>query len=937
VELAKGVFVGRFMILDTLGAGGMAVVYRAYDPQLDRQVAIKVVRGERLGDDSSGSGGQKRLFREAQLLARVTHPNVVTVHEVGLVDQQVFIAQELMGGGTLGGWVRAERRPWPEVLRRFVLAGRGLAAAHDRGLVHRDFKPENVLLGSDGSVRVSDFGLARSADAAHVFVERDDGGSPAGALDETQPGPVLSGVDTELGARVGTPAYMAPEQHRGERADARSDQFSFCVSLYEALYGVSPFSGDTVAARVAAVLEGQLRPAPVSPVPARVRRALLRGLSVDPAARWPSLEPLLAALEVDPAAPRRRLVLGVLAAVVVAGAVGGGYLMRARAPVAEVSCGGGEEKLAGAWDDARRQAVRDAFTRAGRPPGDRALATVEAHLDGWTAGFTRQHREACERRTESSDMLDRRMACLDRRRQELAAVTELLGAADAQIAEKAVQTVANLTPATSCGDLQALRELATPGPEIAARVVAIRAEAARAKALQGAGKYAKALEIARLVLPEARAVDHPPALAELLYLVGTLEERTGALEAAEGTLTEAAFTAEAAHHTEIDARAGLQLVRLLGYSLSRFDAAHRWTLHVEAALERAGPNEPLAVEHERMLGVLANAEAKPAEGLTHLRRALALAERGEGATQITVASIHNSLGNALYGAGKLAPAEAEYRQSLASYEALLGEHPLLVSTLGNLANTLSDQGRLDEELVIRRRALAIAERVLPPEHSDVATAWNGLGNHHMRRAQYDEALRCHRRALAIWEKLNGPDHPDVATSRANLGSVLELLGDLDGAGAEYAHAERIWRKALGDRHPDVGVAIVGRASVLARRGRPRDAILLAREVLALWTGTLDKDHLLLVGPLLILGEAHLALGVPQGALEPLERAAHILEAEPGEAVERASVNFALARALVATGGDASRARSLAVKAKDALGSEPRGASLRLQVDTFLAR
>ncbi|HET6583005.1 MAG TPA: serine/threonine-protein kinase, partial [Nannocystaceae bacterium] len=229
-RLARGTTLGRYVVLERIGSGGMGVVYAAYDPQLDRKVALKLLhaREERDGD----SGGRARVLREAQAMARLSHPNVVAVHDVGVVDDTLFVAMEFVEGVTLGHFIAAGSRRWNEVLDVFEPAGRGLAAAHAAGLVHRDFKPDNVMIGNDGRVRVMDFGLARAA--AEITTESSEGSG--GSIVE------LSGVDrlTRTGALVGTPAYMAPELLAGGNADARSDQFAFCVALHRALYGTAP-------------------------------------------------------------------------------------------------------------------------------------------------------------------------------------------------------------------------------------------------------------------------------------------------------------------------------------------------------------------------------------------------------------------------------------------------------------------------------------------------------------------------------------------------------------------------------------------------------------------------------------------------------------------------------------------------------------------------
>jgi tRNA A-37 threonylcarbamoyl transferase component Bud32 len=300
---------GRFEVLGRLGEGGMGHVLRARDPQLDREVAIKVLRSE-LDDTVAplhAEVARKRLLREAQAMARLDHPNVIGVHEVGEDGGRIFLVMERVAGTTLDGWLRAASRGWRGVLALFAQVGAGLAAAHAAGLVHRDIKPGNVLVGDDGRARITDFGL--------VGVEA---GRDVRALDSAAEPPAL----THDGAMVGTPGYMAPEQLRGQVADPRSDQFGLCVTLYEALYGESPFAGAGFREMAVAVLEGSVRPAPAgSDVPAAVRAAVLRGLAVDPAARWPDVAALMAALAAPSARPARRrswLVVP-LAAVVAAG------------------------------------------------------------------------------------------------------------------------------------------------------------------------------------------------------------------------------------------------------------------------------------------------------------------------------------------------------------------------------------------------------------------------------------------------------------------------------------------------------------------------------------------------------------------------------------------------------------------------------------------
>src|SRR6266700_2044762 len=310
--------IGRYVVLEMIGRGAMGEVYAAYDPKLNRKVAIKLLRS-RPGTVVDPTL-RLRMMREAQAIAKLSHPNVVVVHDVGALGSQVFVAMEFVDGQTLSSWLLQQPRPWPEVLKIFVDAGRGLAAAHDKSLVHRDFKPDNVMIGADGHVRVMDFGLARSTE-----VNRRWAGAPSPASSDPssvessgdlavtrQVSPVHGPTDvpadaasditvlqlTHAGAVMGTPAYMAPEQFQGRSTDPRSDQFGFCVALYEALYRERPFRGQTFDEMEANVLAGHVRPPPPGTgVPPRIRKLLLRGLQAQPAARWPSMKELLAALE----------------------------------------------------------------------------------------------------------------------------------------------------------------------------------------------------------------------------------------------------------------------------------------------------------------------------------------------------------------------------------------------------------------------------------------------------------------------------------------------------------------------------------------------------------------------------------------------------------------------------------------------------------------
>jgi tRNA A-37 threonylcarbamoyl transferase component Bud32 len=313
--LAPGSHIARYVIMRTVGEGGMGEVYEAWDPQLRRKVAIKLLAraDER---DAQELRLRERFLREAQLMARLSHPNVVTVHDAGWHEGQVFIAMELVEGETLARWLAAEPRDWRAVRAVFRQAGEGLAAAHQLGVVHRDFKPANVLLGTDGRVRVTDFGLARTTEQSSDTQLRSAGRLAASPpSDEEQL--------TRTGALLGTPAFMAPEQFLAQATDPRTDEFAFCVALYRALYRQAPFAGLSPEELAQSVGAGQLAPPPPSAAPRDLERIVRRGLSVDPNRRYPSLRELLAELAAIDQAPARRsprrawLIAGALAVALV--------------------------------------------------------------------------------------------------------------------------------------------------------------------------------------------------------------------------------------------------------------------------------------------------------------------------------------------------------------------------------------------------------------------------------------------------------------------------------------------------------------------------------------------------------------------------------------------------------------------------------------------
>ena len=435
--VARGDRLEHYVVLGKLGEGGMGVVLEGYDARLDRKVAIKVLQPKILAL-TDARRAQARLLREAKAVAKLSHPNVIKVHSVGTVGDQVFVAMEFMKGGTAGQWLRKEKRSRKEILDLFMQVGRGLAAAHEGGLVHRDFKPENILIGKHNHAVVTDFGLVSTA--GEIVVD-EPFATPSGAnVGLTQ----IMLTSTKTGAIRGTPAYMAPEQFRGARLDARADQFAFAVSLYEALYGERPFAGTQFRDLARSVCTGDVRPAPrQSDVPNWIRLVLLRALSVDPNDRFESMGELLTALAHDPNRRKGRVfgsVLALAAIGTVAAFIGFG---KPEAPTPVGVCTGDEE-VREVWGPAHRAKTQAAFAK---PDDFKRFASV---LDAYAAEWATMRTSSCEatrvHKTQPQILYELRLGCLNARR---AALQDVVTAA-ANRGSEALEKLTALPPIADC-------------------------------------------------------------------------------------------------------------------------------------------------------------------------------------------------------------------------------------------------------------------------------------------------------------------------------------------------------------------------------------------------------------------------------------------------------------------------------------------------------
>ena len=892
--LAPGASVGRYVIAREIGAGGMGMVYAAHDPELDRLVAVKVLRGD------SDPEMQPRLRREAQAMAQLAHPNVVAVHDVGVFDDRMFIAMEHVPGETLARWLVTPRSPH-DVLEVYGAAGRGLAAAHAVGIVHRDFKPENVFIGKDARVRVGDFGLARTSGAVElsggtvVRIER-----PSLVRELTAPGTLL-----------GTPFYMAPELYGGAEADARSDQFSFCVALYTALYGQRPFAGDTIDALADNVRAGRVRePRVTARVPRRIRAALLRGLSVDRDARFPSLGDLLA--ELAPRSQRRVRWAIALAAPV---AVVAWWIASATAALPDQRCTGAEAAFVATWNPGIRAAIAAAFTATRAPYAATAVAHVSGELDRYAARWKQAHTEACRATRilgEQTDaVLDLRMSCLERRRQEAAALVTALVTADSAAVAHAIDAAVRLPDVTGCADTAALRQLVAPPSDEAtrSRIVALTRSLADARARYEVGAFAPALERTRSIVADARALGYHPFEAEAELLQSEIQRELGDPASAEATLVASVLSAEAGRHDEIAARARVALVSVVGYHEAEFARAAALVPYATAAIARIGGNAEIQAYLEQALGDIDLRQRNLDAAIAHFDRAAALAQRTFGPEHLAVAGSLERAGVAMLDQLQPARAIGVLTRVLAIYERSLGpDHPTVARVLHRLGVAhvaARDYAVAEQEL---RRALAIRQATLGPDHPAIVGNLSNLGAAVRGQGRMEEALSLQRRGLVIGEKVLARDDLLFAALGYEFGVSLGRAGHPAEADAQLRRAEAITAKAYGRDHVYVMFVLAARADVLMLQGRWHDALALydrALPVFARSQGTAE----VLASAAASRSRAYLELHQPMRALPELEQLTRSRDQNPPDV--RAAVDFTLARALWTTGGDRGRAIALA--------------------------
>jgi serine/threonine-protein kinase len=738
---------GRFRVDGLIAAGGMGVVLRARDGKLGRDVAIKLHARQ-------SAAATKRLVDEAAAQARVSHPNVVTAYEVGEIGAAVFIAMELVEGQTVRAWLAERSRTWREILGVYLGAGAGVAAVHRAGLVHRDLKPDNILVGTDGRVRVADFGLALAGDA----------GANA--------------------PRAGTPAYMAPEQRAGQAVDARADQYSFCAALAEAL-------------------------AATARAPGWLRAVVARGGATDPTRRYPDMDALLGALAPERRDRRRRRAwFGVALVAVATGAAGLAAALRAPS-----ACVIAEEDAP--WTAARAARVERAFRATGVSYGADAFARVDTALARYAAAWRTQRAAVCK--DSAADVAARRLACADERAGAARALADVLAEADRTTVEHSAAAVESLPELGRCADTAYLLARVKPPERGTAEAVAqLRAEVDAVTAQYLAGHYQDALVHGLPLVGPAAATSYVPVQAEVHLALGTVQNYAGLAAQSAASLERAYFTALRVGDDEVAARSATELVDVYGFELIRFADAEQWARHAEAEVARAAGGTDMEAEYLTRLALLREQQSAYREALAGYQRALALRGRLGPGQEVVSARLQTSIAAVLDSLGRPRDALAAYRAALDLRAGVLPTlHPDNVNTLDLLAYAHWEVGEPEAGLVIAEAALTVGQLTLGRLHPKVGLGRVVRGRILRELGALAAAADDEEEALAIFRATRGPAHPNVATALGELALTEARLGRGADALAHARDSLAIYARTLGVDDPHLAIAATRLGVVLA--------------------------------------------------------------------------------------------------------------------------
>jgi eukaryotic-like serine/threonine-protein kinase len=877
-DAPRGEAIGRFIVLEVVGSGTMGIVYAAYDRQLDRKVALKLVHA----DERQAMSQRERLLREAQAMARVDHPNVVKVHEVGTQGDDVYVAMEFAEAGTLRRWLQAPRTQ-AAVIEMFAQAGRGLAAAHAAGLVHRDFKPDNVLVTKHGVARVADFGLVGQ-------VAEGGDATPVRALDLTGTG------------LVGTPLYMAPEQLVDRVATARSDQFAFCVALYDALYGQPPFTGDDLEELTRNVLAGKLVTSASTAVPARVGQALVRGLASNADARWPTMTALLA--ELAPA-PRRPVWPYATVAVVAAVAAGAAIWSHQAAP--EPCATIAADRAGAIWSPQARGAMRARFVATGRPVADQASVRVGDALDGYRRRWIGLTTDACQAERDAGHpippLVVGRRACLDSRLDALRGVIATLGTeVPPELVDHADDVGRALPDLGSCSD----DGRGPPLPAQAPVISNLEAELGNARLREIAGDYARAQAEATAIAQLAEALGSPSLEVRARTLLGKI--RRDRQEPAREALLDAA---------ELALRHGLAREAADALSLALEVAGIERSVDAIASLAHLARGAAGSTHDPRLEAGVAIALARAwvhagqsTDGLAGCRAAVTAASQLDD--PIVQRSATDCLIEALTALGRFAELQPVIEREIESTTRRCGEDcPKLADLLSVRSSLARRQGKLVEARSDAERSLAIRIKNYGEHHGKVADSLAALADVTYAAGDPDGARRLRERALAMIDEAQPAQvstammlHLDLALGAANAGPShrAEAL-------SQFERATALERRHAGDS-PALAVILINYGQVKADDDLDAGLAMIktARDILERHH---DRRATLAAGALLVIADHHDRF---TDAVGFGERALAGCDADTPPA-QRAVIEVGLAHALAATGGDRVRARRLARDAR----------------------
>ena len=914
--------VGRFEISRRIGSGGMGSVYEARDPELDRRVAIKVLHPD--------AGAPDRLVEEGKAMARLNHPNVVTVHEVGRADGRIFVVMELVEGDTLRRWQQAREHSWGEIVQMYQSVGQGIAAAHRSGLVHCDLKPENVLVGDDGRPRVTDFGIAR-LHRPELRVTDD------GHADEDEGERDLGKSSTRL---AGTPRYMSPEQYAGGVIDHRADQFGYCVMLWEALYGASPFAATSVAALAIAITHGDIEaPPPGRAVPQWLRRICERGLSRDPADRWPDMPALLEALgKGRDRARRRRIGWGLAAAgVLVASGYGAHQLRQNRI---EQDCATEGAAIEEIWGPEPAAEVRRGMLDVGGETAGDTADRVQRWLDERAGKWREVATDTCLAReltpTADAEAPERAAWCLADRKAELEMTVELLRNPTRSLIEHAVLLVSQPFDIEGCADEAALARIELPPPEQREQVREIHRELVRADSTDAGGDRAAAEAIATEALKDAEALGWDRLEAKARGVLAKTLMQSGRTDEARAVASEAYFSAITLGDLITAKSAAERMIYIEGELRGELEAAQLWARLTDVLIDQLDQRDtPGEVYRLVRLAEALRFKGRRDEAQPLIERALGITARTLGTEHPRHVFVIGALSTNLRERGQLDEALVYNRQEVESDEAIFGpDSPQLATSLMGLGATYSQAGRHAEAKEALQRAYEIFVRTVGPESGRVASVTLNLAGAEQALGNEEVAIELLQEALAGLKRVLGPGHVRVGIALNNLGNALKSAGRREEARDALQSALEIFETELESDYPHVAFVSNNLGELEVSLGNHEVGKTLLERSLAIRERELGPDHIRLLNPIVALGDIQLEKRDLEGARAYAERAAVLLSKneDTGLATTRALARLLMASVLWEE--DPQRAREVAIAAREemvALGADGESGAARVEL------